>query len=244
MKLDRESKVPLHQQIKNILLEQIGEKVWNPGDCIPSERELCDKYDVSRITIRKTLADLEREGVIRKKQGLGSFVTSEKIIQPLQQLRGFSDDMRERGLKPFSKILIFEIIPASKLICEKLEIPMTSDVIFLKRLRLADDEPMAIETAYLRLPLCKPLLNQLSDGDSLYELLTNILGVKLDFAQQSMEAGIVNTWEASLLNVVDQSLVLCTERLTYSSNGKPIELVTSKYRGDRYKFYIDLKDLN
>lgn len=241
MKLDRDNKDPLHLQIKNILLDQITMQMWKPGDFIPSERELCEKYGVSRITIRKSLADLEREGLIKKIQGKGTFVTVEKFVQPLKKLRSFSEDMRERGYVPSSNILMFEIIPSNKFVSEKLEIPIASDVILLKRLRLADNEPMAIETAYLVSPLCNPLLDQLKGGDSLYKLLYENLGIELGSAQQSIEVGTVNGWEANLLNLVDKSLVLLTQRLTLTKDEKPIEFVTSKYRGDRYKFFINLE---
>lgn len=243
MILDRKSNDPLHLQIKNILLDKITNQLWKPGDCIPSERELCENYGVSRITIRKSLADLEREGVIHKIQGKGTFVTSEKFVQPLMKLRSFSEDMRERGFIPSSKILMFEIIPSNKFVSKKLEIPNASDVILLQRLRMADNEPMAIETAYLISPLCNPLLHQLKSGDSLYKLIYENLGIELGSAQQSIEVGTVNGWEANLLNLVDKSLVLLTQRLTFTKDGKPIEFVTSKYRGDRYKFFINLEVL-
>jgi len=241
MKLDRESKEPLHAQVKNIVMDQINDQVWKPGDCLPSEREFCASYEVSRMTIRHSLAELEKEGVIKKIQGKGTFVSSEKIIQPLQILRSFSEDMRDRGLIPSSRILMLETIPASIIVAKKLEIPIGSDVIILKRLRLADNEPMAIETAYLRPSLCLPLLNKLTDSDSLYQLMQDILGIELISAQQSIEVATVNGWEANMLNVVDQALILFTERLTFTKGATPVEYVTSKYRGDRYKFYINLQ---
>ncbi|MCJ7693883.1 MAG: GntR family transcriptional regulator [Anaerolineaceae bacterium] len=241
MNLVHECKDPLHLQIRNIFLEKINNQEWKPGDCLPSEREICERYNVSRITVRNSLAALARDGLIHKIQGKGTFVSSEKLIQPLQNLRSFSDDMKDRGLKPSSKILLFEVMPANAAIASKLKVQTGSDVIILRRLRLADNEPMAIETAYLRTPLFLPLLDKLSDNDSLYKLMNEVLGINLISAQQSIEAAHVNGWEASLLGVVDQALILFLERLSFKEGDIPVEYTTSKYRGDRYKFHINLQ---
>ncbi|MDO5601766.1 MAG: GntR family transcriptional regulator [Oscillospiraceae bacterium] len=238
--MNKTSKRPIYLQLKEKLFDRISSQEWKPGDCLPSERALCEEYTLSRMTVRQAVAELEREGVVTRVQGKGTFVAKEKLMQPLLKLTSFSEDMRLRGLLPGAQTLALEKVPANKAVAEKLAIAPGDEVILLKRLRLADGEPMAIETAYLNSELCAPIYDQLAENKSLYQLMKRVLHITLSGARQSIEIAPVQSWEAKLLRMPETGMVMKTERQTLDTHMAPVEYVISKYRGDRYKFYIEL----
>lgn len=230
-----------YQQLKQQLQRQIEEKQYPYGQCLPTERELCDMLDASRMTLRKAISELEDEGYLYRVQGKGTFVSyQEKLEQPLAKLTSFSDDMRLRGMKPGSRILLMEVIPAGERIAKKLNITADEQVIMFRRLRLADDEPMAIETSYFSYDRCHSIMEGVTNGMSLYTAMRDELGIVLRRAEQSIETGLLQLWEASMLG--NEALTNCMfiKRLTFDENGDPIEYVESKYRADRYKFFVEL----
>lgn len=241
MKTNREKKTPLYFQLKEHIKRQIEEKELKPGQCLPSENDLCQEFGISRMTVRQAINELQYEGLLYKIQGKGTFVSKDKIEQSLISLTSFSNDMRNRGLAPGSKILAFEVISATAKLSEALRINSGDKVIFLKRLRMADNEPMSIESSYLNYYLCSPLLDIPIDNISLYDVLKQELGLKLVKAAQSLETFLICGWEAGLLEVPENSLGLFIKRTTYTEDNKPLEYVESIYRGDRYKFYIEMK---
>lgn len=231
---------PIYLQLKEKLLDRIHTQEWKPGDCLPSERALCEEYALSRMTVRQAVSELEREGLVQRIQGKGTFVSQEKLTQPLLKLTSFSEDMRARGFLPSAQTLALERVPASKTVAAKLEVAPGAEVIMLKRLRLADGEPMAIETAYLDNEKCSPIYDQLAQNKSLYQLMKHTLHITLSGARQSIEIAAVQGWEAKLLHMPEAGMVMRTERQTLDARKSPVEYVVSKYRGDKYKFYIEL----
>lgn len=233
-------KRPIYLQLKEQLLDRIISGEWKSGDCLPSERALCEEYNLSRITVRQAIGELERDGRIFRLHGKGNFVTQEKMVQPLFKLTSFSEDMRMRGLTPGSQTLALEKIPASRVVGEKLALTPGSEVILLRRLRLADGNPMAIENAYLDGKRCADIYDQLAEDMSLYQALANTLHIVFSGARQSIEIASVQNWEARLLNMEEGSMAMRIERQTFDTHNVPVEYVVSKYRGDRYRFYIEL----
>ena len=237
----RNSPVPRYYQLKEILLERVRQGEWKPGDLIPSERELSETYNISRMTARQAITDLVNEGVFYREQGRGTFVTQNKITQQLLNLTGFTEDIRARGQRPSTKVLAASLSPADDVAAERLRINPGDPVFVLRRLRLADDEPLAIEVSTLNFKGCERLAEEDLEHNSLYRLLETQYGIPLMEADQEIEAGLVGEEEAKILKIPTGSAVLFTRRTTYTDRNRPIEYAKSVYRGNKYTFHTHLK---
>ena len=239
--LDKRSPLPLHQQLKAAIEERILSGEWLPGTQVLSEREFCEQYEISRITVRQALTALVMEGRLIRAPGRGTFVASPRIEQQLTQLTGFTQDMQARGKRPSARVLEAGSIAALPTVARALKIAVGESVIMLKRLRLADGEPVAIETAYLLESRCRGILKEQLATRSLYDILTKKYRLKPVRAMQQMEAIACPAAEAKLLGTRRGAPVLHIQRTTYDREGRPFELVESFYRGDRYTFYAELQ---
>lgn len=237
----RNSPVPRYYQLKEILLERVRRGEWKPGDLIPSERELSETYNISRMTARQAITDLVNEGVFYREQGRGTFVTQNKITQQLLNLTGFTEDIRARGQRPSTKVLAASLSPADDVAAERLRINPGDMVFVLRRLRLADDEPLAIEVSMLNFKGCERLAEEDLEHNSLYRLLETQYGIPLMEADQEIEAGLIGDEEAKILKVPTGGAALFTRRTTYTDRNRPIEYAKSVYRGNKYTFHTHLK---
>ena len=238
--LDTNSPIPLYYQLRAAISERLESGQWKPGDRVPSESELGERFRVSRTTVRQALGDLTNQGLLTRIQGRGTFVAYPRIQQRLTQLTGFTQDMHSRGKQPGAKVLQSGTAPAPKFVANALKISTDETVIILKRLRLADGEPMAVETSYLLHDLCREVLTQDLAGRSLYEYLTRSLNIIPIQARQQLEAVVCPPVEARLLGIRKGSPVLKIHRTTLNQFGQPFEQVESYYRGDRYVFQVEL----
>ncbi len=236
MRLEREAPDPLYLQLKQSLVAEIRAGRYRVHTRLPSERELSDQFHVSRMTARQALLELARDGVIYTRVGKGTFVAEPKIDQQLRRLTGFTQDMQSRGVRPKSRVLEAAVLPASPEQAAALRMMPNGEVIKLARLRLSEDMPLALETAYLPLVLCPNLLLHDFATESLYNVLESEYGLKLVSAEQTIEASLANAHEAETLEMALPAAVLRIERLTCTADGTPVEYVRSAYRGDRYKF--------
>ncbi|HEV7126061.1 MAG TPA: GntR family transcriptional regulator [Ktedonobacterales bacterium] len=237
----RKSPVPLYHQLKEIMREKIRSGEWKPGDLIPSERELCVTYRLSRMTARHAITELVNEGVCYAEQGRGTFVSQRKITQQLLRLTGFTEDIRARGQDPSTQVLSARMAPADELAAERLHVQPGDSIFCLERLRLADGEPLAIERSHLFFPGCERLVGEDLEHNSLYRLLEAQFGLPLMEAEQELEAGLAGAVDAMLLRIALGSAVLYTRRTTYTDRNQPIEYASAVYRGDKYTFFTHLK---
>lgn len=230
-----------YRQIKQGILDYIEKNnLQITGECLPPERELCELFDASRMTVRKAIDELEEEQVLYRIKGKGTFIKrDEQIHQSLSRLTGFTEDMTARKKPTRSHILLCEVTAATKTVAQKLQLNVGDDVIILRRLRLVEDEPMGIETCYLNRKLCGRILHE-PMGNSLYAYMRNILNIYPARATQSIEVGALTEWEAALLGKPDMKIALLTHRQTFDTTNQPIEYTVSKYRSDRYKYYVVL----
>lgn len=237
----RNSPLPRYYQLKEIMRERIRSGEWKPGDLIPSERELGEKYGISRMTARQAITDLVNEGLFYREQGKGTFVSRHKITQQLINLTGFTEDIQARGQRPSTKVLSAQMCPADDTTAERLRIEPGHLLFCLHRLRLANDEPLAIEFSQVSFVGCEQLLEEDLEQNSLYRLLESKYGLPLMEAEQELEAGLAGNEEAHLLKIPVGSAVLFTRRTTYTDRNKPIEYAKAVYCGNKYTFYTQMK---
>lgn len=244
MRLRREAPDPLYTQIKESLTADIAAGHYHPHQRLPSERELAISFKVSRMTVRQALLELARDGTIYTRVGKGTFVAEPKIDQQLDTLTGFSQDIAARGRKPSSQVLECKVIPATPDVAAALRLPPQAEIYLLARLRLAEGDPLAVETAHLPFLLFPNLLDHNFATESLYDVLENEYGCKLTRAEQWIEAVLASPREIELLQLLPPAALFRMERLTLTNDGVPVEYVISFYRGDRYKFHSILQPRN
>jgi GntR family transcriptional regulator len=164
-----ESHIPYYIQLMDILKIKVRQAEWVPGDQIPGEQDLCERYQVSRTVVRQALRELEYEGVITRQKGKGTFITLPKISEGLvQKLTGFYQDMVERGLKPGSQVLHQNVSPSSEKVARFLNIEPGEEVIDIQRLRFINDEPIQLVTTYIPYKICPSLASADLTNQSLY----------------------------------------------------------------------------
>lgn len=227
---------PKYFYIQQKILEQIQQGKLQPGQQLPTEAELAQQYQVSRITAKRALNELVNQGCVYRQPGLGSFV-AEIRIRDISGFQSFSADMRARGLIPSSQILTFKEIKPDEDIQQRLKLTPGERTYFLKRLRLANDEPVAVESAYIPCELFPELIHEDLSSQSLYLVLTEKYQIVPTWADAEYESAMPTEEEASLLKLPIGSPVLKAYRITFSSNYDVIESVNSVYRGDRFTFY-------
>jgi GntR family transcriptional regulator len=210
-----------------------------PGDAIPSERQLSVDLGVSRLTVRAALDDLVREGYLVRRRGAGTFVNEPKVAKGLT-IASFSDDMRERGMKPASRTLDLAVVPAGARLGRILHVSPSEPVAVVKRLRLADGEPMAIELLHVRQSLVPGLTAADLEENSFYDLLAARYAIEIVGGTQTVEPTVTNEEESDALGVPLHSPALLFERVTRSPQGEILEFTSSTYRGDRYRLVSEL----
>ncbi|MFG6116700.1 GntR family transcriptional regulator [Halobacillus sp. MO56] len=237
--LNKQSPLPMYYQIEEDIRQRIAKQEFLPGEAIPSERALTETYDVSRMTVRQAVNNLVMEGLLYREKGKGTFIAETKMEQPLTGLTSFTEDMKRRGLKPGNKLLSFDVKEAGSKLAAKLQIEAGERVFEVKRVRLADEVPMALETTFIPYTLM-PGLTQEHIQQSFYAYVESELGLTIGRAEQAIEASLADEAEAEALAIPLHAALLGIERLTFTTDNTPFELVQSAYRADRYKFLAEI----
>ncbi|MRH41270.1 UTRA domain-containing protein [Aquibacillus halophilus] len=238
--IDKNSPIPIYHQLEESIKQLIESNQLKPGDSLPSEREYSEKYGISRMTVRQAIINLVNERYLYRIKGKGTFVTEQKFEQNLQGLTSFTEDMKARGMKASSKLVSFEIIPADIKLANQLNVPEHGPVYEIKRIRLAEDIPMALERTYISANLVQGLTTEIVQ-DSLYKYIEGTLHMNIGSGTQVIEASIANKEELKLLEIPELSPVMIMQRTSRLEDNRIFEIVKSSYRADRYKFMIDLK---
>lgn len=240
----RAQREPKYWGLKQHLLDML--RTMPPGEAIPTERVLAETFDVSRTTVRQALSELTVEGRLVRVQGKGTFSARPKVAQRLQ-LSGYTEDMRAKGRQPASRLLEIAEQPADGELAALLGVDDGAAVLRLRRLRLADEEPMAIETSHLPLTRFPGLTSRLAPGGvaaqeigSLYTVLREQYGVEFGSAEETIETALASPEEADLLGAEVGLPMLLLSRHSLDAAGNPVEWARSIYRGDRYKFVAGL----
>jgi GntR family transcriptional regulator len=228
--------IPAYKRIQTAILKRIQAGGLKPGDAIRSERELARIHRVSLMTARHALASLEREGMVERRQGAGTFVAPPKIH--FNKLMSFTEQMSIRGLTSCSKMLSYAVGDAESDISGRLALPSGSRLLKIERLRLGADEPLAVETVYLS-AADFPLLTRLRlERSSLFSVLNQEYGVSLAYADEEVDAIVADASMATLLSVARGAPLLRMRQLIFSSMGAPTLYVLGIYRSDRHTLMI------
>lgn len=236
--LDKNGFIPLYYQIQRALMEKIHSGELNEGDLLASEEELARTYQVSRMTARQALHGLKARGYAHSQKGRGTFVTKPKLEKNIMHLRGFTEDMKQRGMVPSSQLLEQTVVEASEEYAESLKIEIGMPVMKLRRLRLADAIPMALEESHVPLRQFPGLERINFAKQSLYYTLREKYGVRVAWADEIIEALPATREESELLTIPRKASVLSISRVIITTEQMPIEVACSRYRGDRYRALI------
>jgi GntR family transcriptional regulator len=227
-----------HEMVREHLLEAMRERL-GPHQRLPTERELSEELGVSRLTVRRALEQLAAEGRVYRIQGAGTFVADQSIRKG-DSLSSFTEDMLARGLVPSARLLEATEVAAGAHHSWRLGISPGEPLLRIVRLRLANNKPMCLEHVHVVKRFAPTLLEHDLNG-SLYELLTTHYRIRMDQADQSVTATVLDPSDAELLDVPPLSPALLVERVTCDQQGRRVELARSLYRGDRYAFEIRLR---
>ncbi len=206
------------------------------GKALPSEREIAAAHGVSRMTARLVIEELADRGLVYRVPGQGTFVAGDPVTKSLG-LTSFTEDMLARGMKPWSRILEAGVVPAGAAAGRDLRVSPADEVVRIRRVRLADDAPMCLESVDLPSHLVPGLLSH-DLGGSLYDLLASQYNIEVARADQRMRATVTDTEESKLLGVPVVSPALLVERVSSDREGRPVERARSLYRADRYDFKV------
>lgn len=239
-KIDKTSRIPLYIQLMDILIDEI-ENQMEENDQLPSEREICEKYDVSRTTVRQAISELERDGYIYKRQGKGTFVAPKKLNQDLIRFYSFTEEMKKLGKTPVSKVLSFNIVKADKKIAFKMKRNEGDLVYEFSRLRLADDVPMLLETTYVPHDRFPGIRKADLEKTPLYDILRYRFGASLTMAEEVFRPVMTREFEIEMLKMPAEVPSLKIERFTYDGDAI-IEYSNTIARGDKFKYRVRLEN--
>ena len=236
--IDHESKLPLYYQLREELRKTILSGELKEGEMVPSERELSEKYDLSSTTVRRALHDLVIEDLLDRKPGKGTFVRARKVKRDLKKVLGFTQNMKEMGLTPTTKVLSKKIMNANEFAREKLGLEQGAKILRLNRLRLANNTPMMLETRYVRLDLC-PGIEEKDLNSSLWRVFEFDYDNKPYRHSRTLGIVTVSGRSRELLGLKLGEPVFLIKGVTYLRGGQPIECEESLYRSDKYELTFE-----
>ena len=227
--------IPLYIQLKEMLQEDI-KKNYEPGDIIPAEPKLEEIYNVSRITIRKAIEELERENIVKKKQGKGTFVQEQKILYDASSIGSLTQRLSKQNQSLETKSIEFEIIEGEHFVKELLK---SEKILAIKRIRTLNKKPLALMVNYLDFEKV-PNLEKRFNIESLYTFLKEEYGINFYNAQETVEAKAPSNEEKKDLNIIDDTPLLSLNRLSFDRDNNPLEFSNVKVRADMYKHKINI----
>ena len=237
--LNKNSPIPLYYQIAERIKEQVALGDLAAGDQLPPERELCDQFGVSRMTVRQAVTYLAKQGVLDVRPGVGTFIAQPKLTYDALHLLGFSEEMARSGAVAESLVLEQSLVVPAARVASKLRLDPNETVVQIVRLRRVNQEPMLLETSMIRAAIVPDLEQVDLAQNSLYELLERRYGLRLQRSHQTVEVVIANEYEQQLFGLRSGAAMILLEGATYDADEQPIEYFKAIYRGDRCKFELE-----
>lgn len=234
------SPVPLYTQVREILRERILDGSYAPHAQLPAESEMSSIFGVSRITVRQALSDLQKEGVIFKIPGKGTFVSKPKAFQQLTQLEGFGEAMSRMGYEIYNRVVSHRTVPASTSIAQQLRLNDGTPVVEIKRIRHLNREPVSLEITYLPAAIGERLRNEDLASRDIFLILENDYGIALGHADLQIDATLADDTLAPALQVEKGTALLRLERLTHTAAGAPLDFEYLYFRGDTFQYRLQI----
>jgi GntR family transcriptional regulator len=231
---------PLYSHVETVLAGEIADGYLKIGDQLPTEDNLIERFEVSRITVRRAIQNLVSRGLVEIRRGKGTFVAPPKITQELTELSGFVEDMHALGRKPTARVISKDIVTASVGVAEQLALTKGARVVRIRRVRLADDVPLSFDETYLPLALGKKIIRNNLKTEPIFSLLERKYDVPLIEAEYRLESVIADPEVAGALRVNQGSPIFLIERTSYSTGGRPVDYEKLYYRGDLVRFVTRL----
>lgn len=231
---------PIYIQIKDVLIEKINSGELKSGNQLPSEREISETYNISRMTARNALTQLVDLGYAYRVKGKGTFVRFPNFERDFVKLSGFSQMLRSKGIKPSNKVVKSDIIEADKKIASLLETTIGTKVYEIVRVRYGDNIALALEYSYLPVSIFDNLFEYDFENNSLYKVIEDIYKHKLKFSKQWIKITTLYKDEARMLDVIEHTPAFLLESISYDMDERVVEATRSLNIGDRTTFYTEL----
>jgi GntR family transcriptional regulator len=234
--------LPLYRRIETDLRDRIRSGELPPGARVDTELELMERYGVSRATVRQALGGLIADGSFEVRRGLGTFVAAARFEHTIGGFYSYSREIERHGRQPRTQVLGLGLEPADETVAAALGIALGTAIVALRRIRLADDEPLVVETS--RLPAARfPGLETVDFSTArLYDTLNTAYGCRPVRARETFEPILLSASEAELLGQRRGEPALRVERVAFDQDDQPIEHCRSTVRGDRYRYAVELRD--
>jgi GntR family transcriptional regulator len=229
---------PLYARIKDALRQRIVDGTYAPHSQMPSEHELCATFGVSRITVRQALGDLQKEGLIFRLHGKGTFVSKPKAVQNLTSLQGFAEAMASSGYEIINQVRAFRIVKADRHQAHRLDVAEGSELVEIRRVRLLNREPVSLECTWIPEPIGRRLASADLVTRDIFLILENDCGIPLGHADVTVDAILADAEIAAALGVEAGSPLLRIERLTHDAAGRPIDYEFLYFRGDAFQYRL------
>ena len=239
--VDKRLPSPAYVQLQIQLSKAIASGQLPPGTALPSERELAEQLELSRMTVRHAFEELVAAGLLEQRQGSGTYVRAKPVEQTIDRLAGFSQEANQLGFRPGGRTLEVTSTPADGTTAISLGIEPGEQLLRITRLRTAHEMPLALQVAHLPPRLAGLSADRLEALGSLYRTIDEQFGIRPHRARQTVAARLPTETERELLELDESTPVLALERTTFDGDGEPFEFVRSAYRGDRYRMALDLR---
>lgn len=240
MDILKQNGIPIYHQLKEIFIEKIENGEWAIGEVIPNELDLCQQYGVSRGPVRMALDILTRKGLVTRKQGKGTFVLPPKVESGIISFHSFTSLIQQTGMTPSSLLMDFSLEKVKSNVAKNLNINFHDSCFKIIRLRLANNDPLILETVYVPHAVAPTLSQGNVASRSLIEILSTDFAIIPARAKQFFEPSIADDYEAVKLNVLIGAPVLLIQNTTFDSNDQPIIFSKAVMRGDRVRYFVDL----
>mgnify|MGYP004658840297 FL=1 len=231
--IDKNSPIPVYYQLKSDLIKKIVSGVWKAGECIASERELCEIYEVSRMTIRQAIGELVQEGILVRKKGKGTFVCEQKVNQ--KDMMSFTEMIKQSGRKLKTNVVYFKIIDTPD---DMQDIFVLDKLYKITRQRIVDGECVALETVYIPVDYCGNINEEMLEG-SLYKVLEGF-GYVISHSNSSIVAVNLNSEMRILLECEENTPILKTTSKIFTNSNKLLFLEEAYYKSDKFTLQVNI----
>lgn len=228
--------LPAYIKIHDAIKKDIDEGVWLIGDRLPSERDLADHFEVSRMTLRQAVTLLVEEGILERRVGSGTYVASHRVRDKMRGTTSFTEIVHSQGKTPSSKLISYQRQLASDTEIKELQLEPSDYVIRMERIRYADNVPLVFEVASIPEKFIKDMKRDEITEHFFKTLVSH--GFEIGKSRQTIYAKTASERVASYLSVSRGHAILALTQVSYFSNGNPFEYVRSQYVGDRFEFYL------